>query len=181
MAVFSQDTQRRVRLRNAKKFDLTELIGERVVVHIGEMPQAQQSRVVAFLQMRGELLEAVNSLKPKEPSTEGSAPEGMAAVEPGAPPEAALLVSPAMRIGGDLAGKMLEVMRELISAAMLDEDGDRVSPADAAAFFDLLPATQESAQLLTSMSHAVLARLGKPAEKGPPPPGAQASGIELGK
>jgi len=178
MAVFSQDTQRRVRLRNAKKFDLTELLGERTIVHIGEMPQAQQSRVVAFLQMRGELLEAVNSLKPKE--LQASAPDVTAELPAASEP----LGTAAMRLGGDLAGKMLEVMRELIGAAMLDELGDRVSPADAAAFFDLLPATEQSAQLLTRTAHAVLERLGKPAAQGAPPEGAQApktAGAELGK
>lgn len=132
VSVFTTDVQRRVRLRNSKRFDLDAFLGEPLAIHIGEMPQSQQAQVVAFLNMRQELLAH----------------------------SAAKAAGEQVEMGAELSKKLLTAMQDLIAGALLDERGDRLSADDARALFDLLPASIEVAALLHEMSEAVLARLG---------------------
>lgn len=66
-------------------------------------------------------------------------------------------------------------MQDLIAAAMLDQNGDRLSLDDARVLFDLLPASKEVAALIQEMSEAVLSRIGTAKPKAKP---AAAAGTE---
>lgn len=153
--VFTTDVQRRIRLRNSKRFDLEPMLGEPLVVHVGEMPQSQQPKVVAFLSVRGELLEHAAANKRAGESAEAAMRR--MGTELLTDDESA---AAAKRLGEELSRKLLVVMQDLIGAALLDENGDRLGEGDAKALFELLPATPEVALLMNQMSEAVLTRLG---------------------
>lgn len=139
MSIFSLDVQRRVRLRNAKKFDLHPVLGEAVVVHIGELPQSQQGKLLESVELRRELLARLEA--------NPGAGESVGAVGP------------------ELASKLLTAQQELIAAALLDVNGDRVSAQDARTLLELLPINEAAQALVQEMLAAVYERLGnkKPA------------------
>lgn len=161
MLVFSPEVQRRVRLRNAKKFDLEPLLGEPVVVFVGEIPQAHQAKMVSFLQVRQELVAAASAGRRSDESPDAALAR-MGEELSGAGEKS---VEAAQRLGSELSSKLVHVMQQLIAAALLDANGDRMSEADGLALFDLLPATSETAALLHQMSEAVLLRVGKSSKK----------------
>ena len=73
---------------------------------------------------------------------------------------ALLPAAAAAALGEQLSRRLLTVMQDLIAAAMLDQNGDRLSLDDARVLFDLLPASKEVAALIQEMSEAVLSRIG---------------------
>lgn len=152
--VFTTEVQRRVRLKNAEKFDLQEALGESVIIYVGELPQSQQPKVIAFASIRQELVEFAKTQQQKGESTE----EAVKRLGAELMTEEALEAAKAL--GESLSRRLLTVMQELIGAALLDANGDRLSADDARAMFDLLPATRETAALIQRMSEAVLARIG---------------------
>lgn len=127
--IFTADVQRRVRLRNAKKFDLEPVLGEPLVVLIGELPQSHQGKLLESVELRAELMESMGS---------GNATP----------------VSP------HLARRLLAAQQELIGAALLDAQGDRLSPDDARTLLDLLPINEAAQALMQEMLAAVYERLG---------------------
>jgi hypothetical protein len=156
VTIFSLEVQRRVRLRNAKKFDLSEVLGEPIVIFIGELPQVHQTRVVAFLEIRRELLESA-AAAPKEGEEKEAALKRLGADLQGTEVQA---LDAASRVGKELTKKLHDVMQELIAGALLDANGDRMSDEDGRALFSLLPASREVAHLMNEMSEAVLSRIG---------------------
>lgn len=184
MAVFGIEVQRRVRLRNAERFDLAAVLGESepVIVYVGEMPQSQQPKVAEYLNMRHDLFELGLKIKRDDETPE----DAIRRVGDELADESTVLKA-AAQMGVTRARRLLEVMQELIAATLLDVNGDRMSAEDSRAMFDLMPANQESAVVLQRMTEAVLARLGmkKPGPKAAPAgdaaPGAQTAEPTVGK
>jgi hypothetical protein len=170
MAVFGIEVQRRVRLRNAQRFDLTAILGESdpVIVHIGEMPQSQQPKVAEYLNMRHDLFALGLKLKREDETPEDAIRRVSSELA-----DDSTVLQAAAAMGATRAGKLLEVMQELIGAALLDSKGDRMSAEDARAMFDLMPSSPESAAVLQRMTESVLNRLGL--KKQPPAAGEAAA------
>lgn len=178
MQVFSIETQRRVRLRNAKKFDLSDVLGEPVIVFVGELPQVHQERVVAFLEIRSELLKSA-AAAPKVGEAEEEGLKRLSAELQGDQDQS---LDAAARVGKDLTKRLLNVMQELVAGALLDANGDRMTDEDARVLFSLLPASKDVALLMNQMSEAVLSRIGgKKSANATATPGDAAAPAELGK
>lgn len=167
--LFSPEVSRRVRLRSAVKFDLSELLGEPIIVHVGEMPQSQQSKLISYLSVQQELIDFTKTQKRDDETHE----QAVARLGNYALTEEALVA--AKQTSARLNMKLFGVMQELVGPALLDSSGDRLSAADQAAFFDLLPASKEAIELIQAMAVAALERTGKKKSPSSPSGAAEAA------
>jgi hypothetical protein len=121
------DQQRRIRLRHAERFDLAEILGEPVVVHVGEVPLTHQEQLFALLGDREVLAKKALSESESTAFLEKARPLVLASLldergDPITATDAQLLFSliPAGELGVSLLTKMVVAMFSRLSRKKIE-------------------------------------------------------------